>query len=344
MDLNTAPHNWLRGGAATVESQSAADFSRNTSSVSIAEGVLPTLIAERAPVDIISNSQTVKKLLKAPLSKQPISLAVHRIGDTMLIDEFDAAPLGGNSSAGGGSAGGQPVNKAVADFGRHARSQIRAQQRLSATPTTFTLPSPQLKVRKNPAVQKRKNLMSKFLARSLVVDVPELAAAGAGAGAGVGAGGAGAGDVAVVAPFPAQQAVAAVVAAAAAMGAAPSVPKSADVSSVTATTPSFSLSSTASTTATPTLDPHNNVAATATTTAAAASASPHAHPQRSSTSSRSATAATTPTARNHMWTFKDLRCLVVRYRARRPVFLNVSGWSLPDHLDMRCSRGLSSPC
>ena len=162
MDLNTAPRNWLRGGAATVESQFTADFSRSTSSVSIAEGVLPTLIAERAPVDIISNSQTVKKLLKAPMSKQPISLAVHRIGDTMLIDEFDAASSNASSDGASSAATANPLNKAIADFGRHARSVIRDQQRLSSTQTTFTLPSPKLKLRKNPKVQKRKNLMSKF--------------------------------------------------------------------------------------------------------------------------------------------------------------------------------------
>jgi hypothetical protein len=42
------------------------------------------LVSDGAPpVDFISNSQTMKRLIKAPLSKQPLSLAVHRVGDTV---------------------------------------------------------------------------------------------------------------------------------------------------------------------------------------------------------------------------------------------------------------------
>jgi hypothetical protein len=161
MDLNTPPTNWLRGGAASLAPQER-DYSQ-ISSVSIAEAVLPRLIAERAPVDIISNSQTVKRLLKAPLSKQhgplflflfpslavcmhalevglcgclevapasrllipapahdaqcrSISLAVHRIGETMLIDDFDTGEQAASSLSS------RPVAQAVREFGPHPSS------------------------------------------------------------------------------------------------------------------------------------------------------------------------------------------------------------------------------
>ena len=102
----------------------------------------------------------------------------------MLIDEFDMGSSAAASATGhiGGQTGVRP-NREFAAFGRHAREQVRVQQRLSASTTTFTLPSPKSKLKKNPAVQKRQNLMSKFLARSL--DLPKSAERGMAATAGL---------------------------------------------------------------------------------------------------------------------------------------------------------------
>ena len=40
-------------------------------------------------VDVVSDAENIKKLLKIPYSKGPVSMMVHRIENTLLIDEFD---------------------------------------------------------------------------------------------------------------------------------------------------------------------------------------------------------------------------------------------------------------
>ena len=40
-------------------------------------------------VDVVSDGENIKKLLKIPYSKAPISMMVHRVGKTLLLDDFD---------------------------------------------------------------------------------------------------------------------------------------------------------------------------------------------------------------------------------------------------------------
>ena len=40
-------------------------------------------------IDVISNGENIKKLLKIPYSKANVSLMVHRIGNTLVLDNFD---------------------------------------------------------------------------------------------------------------------------------------------------------------------------------------------------------------------------------------------------------------
>jgi len=42
-----------------------------------------------ADVDVVSDGENIKKLLKIPYSKTPISMVVHRVGKTILLDDFD---------------------------------------------------------------------------------------------------------------------------------------------------------------------------------------------------------------------------------------------------------------
>ena len=40
-------------------------------------------------VDVVSDGENIKKLLKIPYSKTPVSMVVHRVGKTLLLDDFD---------------------------------------------------------------------------------------------------------------------------------------------------------------------------------------------------------------------------------------------------------------
>ena len=49
--------------------------------------MFPDCIGE---VDVVSSAENIKRLLKMPYTFQsPISLMVHRVGNTILIDDFD---------------------------------------------------------------------------------------------------------------------------------------------------------------------------------------------------------------------------------------------------------------
>ena len=42
-----------------------------------------------ADVDVVSDGENIKKILKIPYSNAPVSMVVHRVGKTLLIDDFD---------------------------------------------------------------------------------------------------------------------------------------------------------------------------------------------------------------------------------------------------------------
>jgi len=82
-NLNLAPDNWLRGGHGVFmpHSQLHSGFS----SFKMANTFLDCL----KDVDVISDGENIKRLLKIPYSKASVSMVVHRIGKTLLIDDFD---------------------------------------------------------------------------------------------------------------------------------------------------------------------------------------------------------------------------------------------------------------
>lgn len=86
-DLNKPPPNWLRRRPPQQRQQSRQFFwSKPVSSFSMANNALE-LTGE---VDVISQAKNIKKLLKMPFSsKSQISMMVHKIDNSLLIDDFD---------------------------------------------------------------------------------------------------------------------------------------------------------------------------------------------------------------------------------------------------------------
>ncbi|XP_046542341.1 erythroid differentiation-related factor 1-like [Haliotis rubra] len=88
-NLNVPPSNWLR--SSSVLEQFFRDFPRKRehpefSSFNMANN-FPDLTGE---VDVVTDAENIKKLLKIPFCKSShISMMVHRISNTLLLDEFD---------------------------------------------------------------------------------------------------------------------------------------------------------------------------------------------------------------------------------------------------------------
>ncbi|PNF29301.1 hypothetical protein B7P43_G08945 [Cryptotermes secundus] len=84
-DLNLPPSNWLTSSAESYGLQYELSHSSGFSSFRMAH-MFPDCVGE---VDVVSDAENIKKLLKIPYSKGPVSMMVHRIENTLLIDEFD---------------------------------------------------------------------------------------------------------------------------------------------------------------------------------------------------------------------------------------------------------------
>eukprot|EP00041_Stephanoeca_diplocostata_P031100 m.960648 g.960648 ORF g.960648 m.960648 type:complete len:1494 (-) comp23886_c3_seq22:2375-6856(-) len=202
LDLNVAPENWLRGMHRLLEQR--ARHPNYFSSFPIAEAVASSVSWQDAAVDIISHSRNIKRLLSSPVSRQSLNLIVHRIGETLLVDDFDG--VGGDwtfeqdhqASSGGGTHGDHATSPSIrlereqrlqfqaylqenaellALGGNHNASQVRT----SVSPPRNLIAhlpqggadkdtSPVMKRKKNPSLQKRLALESKFLARSIAVE------------------------------------------------------------------------------------------------------------------------------------------------------------------------------
>uniref|UniRef100_A0A3P9HZV7 Erythroid differentiation regulatory factor 1 n=1 Tax=Oryzias latipes TaxID=8090 RepID=A0A3P9HZV7_ORYLA len=95
-DLKLPPANWLREnpqlGSAVLGSSSK---SKPFSSFGIAYDFIDCI---GNGVDVVSDSENIKKLLKIPYSKSHVSMAVHRVGRTLLVDELDIQELFRRSS------------------------------------------------------------------------------------------------------------------------------------------------------------------------------------------------------------------------------------------------------
>ncbi|XP_053168815.1 erythroid differentiation-related factor 1 isoform X2 [Hemicordylus capensis] len=93
-DLKLPPANWLRESAklgpagATILGNNKK--SKPFSSFGMAYDFIDSIGND---VDVVSDSENIKKLLKIPYSKSHVSMAVHRIGRTLLLDDLDIQEL-----------------------------------------------------------------------------------------------------------------------------------------------------------------------------------------------------------------------------------------------------------
>ncbi|XP_058823689.1 erythroid differentiation-related factor 1 [Topomyia yanbarensis] len=87
-DLNMPPSNWLSNSANSYGLGQSVSHQRGFSSFRMAN-MFPDCVGG---VDVVSDAENIKRLLKLPYSrKSVISMIVHRIENTLLIDEFDVA-------------------------------------------------------------------------------------------------------------------------------------------------------------------------------------------------------------------------------------------------------------
>ncbi|XP_076677136.1 erythroid differentiation-related factor 1 [Andrena cerasifolii] len=84
-DLNLPPSNWLSSSAESYGLQSVWSQNSGFSSFRMAH-MFPDCVGE---VDVVSDAENIKKLLKLPYNHGVISMVVHRIENTLLLDDFD---------------------------------------------------------------------------------------------------------------------------------------------------------------------------------------------------------------------------------------------------------------
>ncbi|XP_036907064.1 erythroid differentiation-related factor 1 isoform X5 [Sturnira hondurensis] len=93
-DLKLPPANWLREsaklGPAGTTVLGNSKKSKPFSSFGMAYDFIDSVGND---VDVVSDSENIKKLLKIPYSKSHVSMAVHRVGRTLLLDELDTQEL-----------------------------------------------------------------------------------------------------------------------------------------------------------------------------------------------------------------------------------------------------------
>uniref|UniRef100_A0A3Q2PZH7 Erythroid differentiation regulatory factor 1 n=1 Tax=Fundulus heteroclitus TaxID=8078 RepID=A0A3Q2PZH7_FUNHE len=93
-DLKLPPANWLREnpqlGSAGTTVLGSSSKSKPFSSFGMAYEFIDCIGDD---VDVVSDSENIKKLLKIPYSKSHVSMAVHRVGRTLLLDELDTQEL-----------------------------------------------------------------------------------------------------------------------------------------------------------------------------------------------------------------------------------------------------------
>ncbi|KAI7804958.1 putative erythroid differentiation-related factor 1, partial [Triplophysa rosa] len=93
-DLKLPPANWLREnaqlGPAGTTVLGSSRKSKPFSSFGMAYDFIDCIGDD---VDVVSDSENIKKLLKIPYSKSHVSMAVHRVGGTLLLDDLDIQEL-----------------------------------------------------------------------------------------------------------------------------------------------------------------------------------------------------------------------------------------------------------
>ncbi|XP_018605126.1 erythroid differentiation-related factor 1 isoform X3 [Scleropages formosus] len=93
-DLKLPPANWLREstqlGPAGTTVLGSSSKNKPFSSFGMAYDFIDSIGND---VDVVSDSENIKKLLKIPYSKSHVSMAVHRVGRTLLLDDLDIQEL-----------------------------------------------------------------------------------------------------------------------------------------------------------------------------------------------------------------------------------------------------------
>ncbi|KAK7109467.1 hypothetical protein V1264_013501 [Littorina saxatilis] len=87
-NLNDAPANWLRSESREEQHLRDLPWQRHHSECSsfAMANCYPDLAGE---VDVVSDAENIKRLLKIPFENSHASLMVHRVGRTLLLDNFD---------------------------------------------------------------------------------------------------------------------------------------------------------------------------------------------------------------------------------------------------------------
>lgn len=85
-NLNLPPSNWLTSADGSYGLHQALYHSPGFASFRMAH-MFPDCVGE---VDVVADAENIKKLLKLPYTSQgAISMIVHKVGNTILLDEFD---------------------------------------------------------------------------------------------------------------------------------------------------------------------------------------------------------------------------------------------------------------
>ncbi|KAB0799445.1 hypothetical protein PPYR_07325 [Photinus pyralis] len=84
-DLNMPPSNWLSSSVESYGLQHVLYEQQGFSSFRMAH-MFPDCVGE---VDVVSDSENIKNLLKIPYHKGSVSMMVHRVENTLLLDNFD---------------------------------------------------------------------------------------------------------------------------------------------------------------------------------------------------------------------------------------------------------------
>lgn len=88
-NLNKPPSNWLKGDISWHGLRAQWTYPQSSSTIFSSFHMANNFTEYIGEVDVISDSENIKKLLKMPYSNSHISMMVHRVGKTLLLDEFD---------------------------------------------------------------------------------------------------------------------------------------------------------------------------------------------------------------------------------------------------------------
>jgi len=84
-NLNMPPANWLSRPREILGPKLRSPQAAAFTSFHMASNFLNCV----GEVDVVCDAENIKKLLKIPYSKAPVSMMVHRVGNTLLLDDFD---------------------------------------------------------------------------------------------------------------------------------------------------------------------------------------------------------------------------------------------------------------